>query len=58
MYVIEDAHWIDEISESMLADFVSVVAHTRSMVVVTYRPEYRGALIPCRGRADDSACAA
>ena len=44
VYVIEDAHWIDEVSESMLADFMSVVAHTRSMVVVTYRPEYRGAL--------------
>jgi adenylate cyclase len=44
VYVIEDAHWIDEVSESMLADFVSVIAQTRSMVVVTYRPEYRGAL--------------
>ncbi|MDT5161081.1 MAG: adenylate cyclase, partial [Mycobacterium sp.] len=44
VYVIEDAHWIDEVSESMLADFMSVVGHTRSMVVVTYRPEYRGAL--------------
>jgi adenylate cyclase len=49
VYVIEDAHWIDEISESMLADFVSVVAHTRSMVVVTYRPEYRGALSHAAG---------
>ncbi len=44
VYVIEDAHWIDEFSESMLADFLSVVAHTRSMVLITYRPEYRGAL--------------
>ncbi len=49
VYVIEDAHWIDEVSESMLADFVSVVAHTRSMVVVTYRPEYHGALSHAAG---------
>ena len=26
VYVIEDAHWIDEISESMLAEFLAVVA--------------------------------
>jgi adenylate cyclase len=44
VYVIEDAHWIDEISESMLADFVSVVPRTRSLVLITYRPEYAGAL--------------
>jgi len=43
-YIIEDAHWIDEASESMLADFMTVVSRTRSMVVVTYRPEYDGAL--------------
>jgi adenylate cyclase len=49
VYVIEDAHWIDEVSESMLADFLSVIAHTRSMVVVTYRPEYRGALSHAAG---------
>jgi hypothetical protein len=44
VYVIEDAHWIDEASESMLADFVTMVPRTRSSVVVTYRPEYDGAL--------------
>ena len=44
VYVIEDAHWIDPTSESMLADFLSVVARTPSLVLVTYRPEYRGAL--------------
>jgi adenylate cyclase len=44
VYVIEDAHWIDEISESMLADFVTVIPQTPSLVLVTYRPEYRGAL--------------
>lgn len=44
LYIIEDAHWIDEASESMLADFITVVPGTRSMVLVTYRPEYDGAL--------------
>jgi class 3 adenylate cyclase len=44
VYVIEDAHWIDEVSESMLAEFLMVIPQTRSLVVVTYRPEYRGAL--------------
>lgn len=44
VYVIEDAHWIDGISESMLADFLAVVPRTRSLVFITYRPEYVGAL--------------
>jgi hypothetical protein len=44
VYVIEDAHWIDEVSESLLADFFTVMPQTRSLVLVTYRPEYRGAL--------------
>ncbi|MGO9157057.1 AAA family ATPase, partial [Mycobacterium sp.] len=28
VYVIEDAHWIDEVSESMLADFLAVIPQT------------------------------
>lgn len=44
VYVIEDAHWIDEISESMLADFLTVVPQIPSLVLITYRPEYQGAL--------------
>jgi adenylate cyclase len=44
VYIIEDAHWIDEISESMLAEFLSVIPRTRSVVLITYRPEYIGAL--------------
>ena len=44
VYVVEDAHWIDGVSESMLADFVTVVPRTPSLVLVTYRPEYRGVL--------------
>ncbi|HTY33169.1 AAA family ATPase, partial [Mycobacterium sp.] len=44
VYIIEDAHWIDEVSESMLADFVRVIPQTPSLVLISYRPEYRGAL--------------
>jgi class 3 adenylate cyclase len=44
IYVIEDAHWIDEVSESMLADFLTVITQTPSLVLITYRPEYTGAL--------------
>ena len=44
LYVIEDAHWIDEVSESMLADFFTVIPQTPSLVSITYRPEYEGAL--------------
>ena len=40
VYVIEDVHWIDEVSESMLADFLTVIPQTPSLVLVTYRPEY------------------
>jgi class 3 adenylate cyclase len=44
LYIIEDAHWIDAASESMIADLVTVIPHTPSMVLITSRPEYHGAL--------------
>jgi len=44
IFVIEDAHWIDQVSESMLADFLTVIPQTPALVLVTYRPEYKGAL--------------
>ncbi len=44
LFIIEDAHWIDAVSESMLADFISVIPRTPSMVLITSRPEYEGAL--------------
>jgi class 3 adenylate cyclase len=49
VYVVEDAHWIDEVSESMLAEFFSVIPQTPSLVLLTYRPEYRGALANVSG---------
>ena len=49
MYVIEDAQWIDEASESMLADFLAVVPQSRAVTLVTHRPEYRGVLTRISG---------
>jgi class 3 adenylate cyclase len=49
LYVIEDAHWIDAVSESMLADFLTVIPRTPSMVLITSRPEYAGALTRVHG---------
>jgi class 3 adenylate cyclase len=44
VWVVEDVHWIDAASESLLAELVSVLTQVRSMVVITYRPEYTGML--------------
>ena len=49
LYIVEDVHWIDEVSESMLAEFLSVVAQTPSLMLVTYRPEYDGVLARLHG---------
>ena len=49
LFIIEDAHWIDAVSESMLADFLTVIPRTPSMVLITSRPEYEGALTRVRG---------
>ena len=44
LYVVEDVHWIDPTSEALLADFMAMVPRTSSLAIVTYRPEYTGAL--------------
>ena len=49
VFVIEDAHWIDEVSDSMLAGFFTVIPQTPSLVLATYRPEYEGALARVHG---------
>jgi adenylate cyclase len=49
VYVIDDAHWIDEVSESMLADFLSVVPQIPALTLITFRPEYRGAFARIAG---------
>src|ERR1700761_7455143 len=49
LFIIEDAQWIDPASESMLVDFLSVIPQTASLVLITYRPEYEGALMRAHG---------
>ena len=49
LFIIEDAHWIDAVSESMIADFLTVIPQTPSMVLITSRPEYEGALTRMHG---------
>jgi class 3 adenylate cyclase len=49
VYVVEDAHWIDDVSQSMVAEFLTVSTHTPSLVLITHRPEYRGALTQVAG---------
>ena len=49
LYIIEDAHWIDEVSESMLTEFLVAIPQSPSLVLVTYRPEYRGPLTQLSG---------
>ena len=49
LFIIEDVHWIDAVSESMLADFLTVIPRTPSMVLITFRPEYEGALMRAHG---------
>ncbi len=49
LYIIEDAHWIDAVSESMITDLLTVIPRTPSMVLITSRPEYEGALTRAHG---------
>ncbi|BBY81902.1 AAA family ATPase [Mycolicibacterium pulveris] len=45
LFVIEDAHWIDSVSESLLGDLLAVIPRSPSLVLITSRPEYGGALV-------------
>jgi class 3 adenylate cyclase len=49
IFVVEDAHWIDVVSESMLVEFLMVIPQIPSLVLLTYRPEYQGALTQVAG---------
>ena len=49
LYILEDTHWIDAVSESMLAEFLKVLPKTPSMALITYRPYYHGALTQVPG---------
>jgi hypothetical protein len=49
LFIIDDAQWIDAVSESMVADFLTVIPQTPLMVLITSRPEYQGALTRVHG---------
>lgn len=44
LFVVEDAHWIDRVSEAMVSEFVTVIRQTPATMLITYRPEYTGSL--------------
>lgn len=44
MFIVEDAHWIDAVSETILADILAVISRTPAVVLITSRPEYAGEL--------------
>jgi adenylate cyclase len=44
VFILEDAHWIDEPSDGVLAHFAAKLTMTNSILVTTYRPEFHGAL--------------
>ena len=58
VYVVEDAHWIDEVSESMLADFLTVIPQN-ALAGARHLPSgiSRG-IDPGGGCANHSPCAA
>jgi class 3 adenylate cyclase len=49
LFIVEDVHWIDAVSESILSDLLAVVSRTPSLVLITARPEYQGALMRVSG---------
>nr|WP_235632098.1 adenylate/guanylate cyclase domain-containing protein [Mycolicibacterium rutilum] len=49
LFILEDAHWIDAVSESMLAEFLAVISQAVSIVLITSRPDYAGALLRVPG---------
>ena len=40
VYVVEDVHWVDDVSESMFVELMSALAGTSALVLITHRPEY------------------
>jgi class 3 adenylate cyclase/tetratricopeptide (TPR) repeat protein len=43
--LIEDLHWLDDASGVFVADFVRAIAGTRTLLILTYRPEYAGEIL-------------
>ncbi|WP_029113366.1 adenylate/guanylate cyclase domain-containing protein [Mycobacterium sp. URHB0044] len=49
LFIVEDAHWIDAVSESLLADLLTVIPRSPTMVLISSRPEYEGPLTRAPG---------
>ncbi|OMC44506.1 adenylate/guanylate cyclase domain-containing protein [Mycobacterium sp. IS-1264] len=49
LYIVERAGWSDAVSQSMLADLATVIPQTCSVLLITHRPEYGGALTRIAG---------
>ena len=56
LFIIEDAHWIDAVSESMLADFLTVIPQHPVDGADHLPPRIRGSADAGARRPDDSAC--
>lgn len=50
VYVVEDVHWLDEASETMLGEVFEAITGIGAVVVVTYRPHYVGPLARVSGQ--------
>src|SRR5262249_25571255 len=44
IYIVEDAQWIDGVSEKLLSAFAAAVPRMRATLLVVYRPRYSGTL--------------
>jgi adenylate cyclase len=44
IYVVDDAQWIDGVSESLLSEFAAALSGMRATLLVMHRPQYAGAL--------------
>jgi adenylate cyclase len=44
VYIVEDAQWIDGVSEKLLGVFAAAVPRMRATLLVAYRPQYSGTL--------------
>ena len=58
VYVIEDAHWIDEVSESMLAEFFAVIPQTPVVGLDHLPPRIPGRAEPGAGCPESDAASA
>jgi class 3 adenylate cyclase len=42
VFFVDDLHWVDNASEAYLAIFAASVVNSRGLLLVNFRPEYRG----------------